>query len=524
MSTSVPGRFVRGEERLARLRFRAVSAMAVAVVSFSMMSVAAAADARFIGDLEADRDNWKNLIGISLVVEGRVSAVSRGTLRFVNSRLQVQLPPNAAPVGGKSYRIRGEMREGPVLPVFKAVSITLTPPDSEQLRVAQSRLKQNEPDGWLELADRFLPRALFYDDDALLREIEAVERTGIEASAAQSGNDPLVLNRLAGVAKERELNRLAAELTHRAARVEWERLKARLASDDRYAQTDVEILLDRVLRDLPGAAEAMAERRGPLETAYARDPKALFEKADDEQRQLLARLLVVEIVQGLTEARLDATASNADELASELEKRLPDRPDLAVALRVRGMEAAMAAVTTMTEKEVVDLAKRMRGLKREDDARRVILAWLESRRTSAEQRGAGALLTLAQDYERLAGDVESAVELYKQTLKADDRMIGAREALRGHGYEEVAGVWRKKQLPKPIAGRPAARAGEVEVGMSEEQVRGAFRTAPSKVNRIATFGEVTEIWVYADFGQVITLSRRGTDGEARVTDVAELDR
>lgn len=501
-----------------------VSIFAATVLS----SFAIADEARFIGDIEAEQKNWDRLIGIPLVIEGRVSAVSRGKLRLVGSRLQVQTPPSASPRGGQPYRIQGEFRKGDVLPEFIAVKIKEIPSDSDRMRVARSRLKQDDPSGWLELADLYGKRASYYDDDVLHREVAAVEEAGLRIRATQAGNDTVAIKAVASEARSRGLKRFAAELQHQAARAEWEAISQRLNAERMNgerndSQTDAELLLDQLLRDLPGANEPSSERREALESAYLRDANTLFAKADDEQRQLLARFFVVEIVSRILNLQLNETATNSDTVADEFLKRLPDRPDLAEAVRERGLVAAMKSVATMTEPELDAFVATLRADGAAGKADDAVDRWLKSRMQPALDRGPSALLDLADDYLRLQNNTAQAVEIYQEVLRIDSRVTAARDALTRLGYEEIAGQWRKKAAM--IAADPgiAVDLGEVRIGMSGGQVRGAFRTAPSSVVRIATFGEVTEIWVYRDFGQVVTLSRRGTDGEARVTDVADLE-
>lgn len=494
------------------------------IFAATMLSSSAIADeARFIGDLEAEQKNWDRLIGIPLVIEGRVSAVSRGKLRLVGSRLQVQTPPSASPRGGQPYRIQGEFRKGDVLPEFIAVKIKEIPSDSDRMRVARSRLKQDDSSGWLELADLYGKRASFYDDDGLRREVAAVEEEGLRIRATQAGDDAVAIKAVASEARSRGLIRFAAELQHQAARAEWEAISQRLSDERNDSQTDAELLLDQLLRDLPGANEPSSERREALESAYLRDPKMLFAKADDEQRRLLARFFVVEIVSRLLNFQLNETATNSDIVAGKFLKRLPDRPDLAEAVRERGLVAAMKSVATMTEPELDAFVATLRSNGAAGKADDAVDRWLKSRKQPALDRGPSALLDLADDYLRLQNNTTQAIEIYQEVLRIDSRVTAARDALARLGYEEIAGQWRKKAAMVAADPGVAVDLGEVRIGMSGGQVRGSFRTAPSSVVRIATFGEVTEIWVYRDFGQVVTLSRRGTDGEARVTDIADLE-
>ena len=502
-----------------------LSVLIAGIMLLVLSQLANAADGpRFIGDLEASPERWKALEGIPIEIEGRVSTVSRGELRMQGSRLPVRLPEDEHPRGGRTYKLRGEMRAVDGRTVFVARTISEFPSDEERLRLAESRLSGDKPNALLDLADEYLRRAKYYHDEKLEEQARRVAARGLSALAIEAGEDVEKLAAAAALATERGFDDVATATRHRSARIEWSDIKDRLANDTQRATTDAELLIDRLGRDLPGALEPLNDPREALASAYRRDPFGVYSRVDAEQRKMIARFLYSEIVEGVVTVRLLPGDSNADAIADELAKRLPDRPDLVAEYREKAIASAMDAIGNLSETDMLALVAR---LKKNDDSKRATKAldgWLDSRLETARQRGPQALFDVAQDYVRLKNDEDTAVELYQEALKIDDRLIGAERALSDLGYEKIAGKWRKRvRMPSAAATIPDIKLGEIREGMNDAQVRASLRTSPDSVVRIASFGEVTEIWVYNDFKRVVTLRRNAPDGEARVVEVADLE-
>lgn len=485
--------------------------------------VASADDPRFIGDLEASADRWKAMEGLAIEVEGRVSTVSRGEMRFQGSRLNVILPEDARPRGGSTYKVRGDMRPADGKTVFVARSIETYPSDLERLNVAEAKLKPNVSEGWLELADEFLQRAKFYKDDELKARATEVVDQGLKAAVAEASDDIAKLNEAAQLALDRGSEDVAALARHRVVRLQWSAIADRLDTDTDQAIVDANLLLDRLGRDLPGATEPMTEQREALVAAYGRDPFDAYSRVDAEQRRMIARILFAEILEATLAKRLLPNGSNADDIADELARRLPDRPDLEAAYREKAVASTMESIGNLAEADLLAFKKR---LEEAGDAKRgaaALDAWLKSRLEAARKRGPTFIFNVGKDYERLKNDEETAVALFQESLEVDSRLIEAVKAMESHGYEKVGGKWRKKMAKKAAALPEDVKLGEVREGMTDDQVRSSLRSAPDSVARIASFGLVTEVWIYRDFKRVVTLRRRSIDGEARVVEVGELD-
>lgn len=486
-------------------------------------NVCSADSPRFIGDLEEVSDEWQGLQGVPIEIEGRASTVSRGQMRLQGSRLSIILPDGARPRGGVSYKLRGEMRSREGKTVFMARSLDPFPSDEERLRVAESRLKPNESDGWFELADEFQKRAKYYKDDSLNKQAEQVLVRGLSAVVAEAGDDPRKLGLAAKQAAERGFEGVAAKARHRMARIDWKAIQGRLPNERERALTDIDLLLDRMGRDLPGSTVPMKEPREALASAYGRDPYGVYDRVDAEQRKMIARILYAEIVEAALATQLLPNESNADAIADQLAARLPDRPDLAAAYRARAISSAMASIGTMSENDLDAFVKRLQDGDQSKLADKAINAWLKSRLDAARKKGPTWIYDVGEDYIRLRNDEETAVALFQEALEVDSRLIAAERALKDRGFEKVAGKWRKKRVVKQDAPPPGVKVGEVRNGMTDSQVRGSLRTAPDRVARIASFGEVTEVWIYEDFNRVITFKRRTNDQAARVVEVGEIN-
>ena len=482
-------------------------------------STAVADEPRFIGEFEAlGRDGWKPLVGRFLVLEGRYSSASRGQMRFTGSSLQVALPAGMRPRRGQSVRVRGQLRDDNGRPLLRASSLESIPDAAERLSLARGRLRTDAPDDWLELADQFRKPAEFYEDAALLREVREIERLGLEALVRAAGTDADLIREASEEAERRGFDAVLSLLSHETLRREWDGLREDLPGPEALEQ--VPLFLDRVTRDLPGAADAGIERRVALEEAYARDPRGTFDRADPEQRLALGRTFYAEVAEAYAAARLRPDGANADRLADELAERLPERPDVAAAYRERAVASALENLEALTEGEAVELAAR---LKREADPRAgsVLPDWLATQRPAAESRGPAALLQLGLDYERLVRDEETAAGLFQRAYEIDNRMTAAASALIERGYELVGGRWRLKIKPAPVR-RDGKTVTEVSVGMSGEEALSVLRTIPEETLRMASVGRVTEVWIYRELGLVLTLHRSPVTGVAIVRRVSEL--
>ena len=491
-----------------------------ALLLLLLTGVAAADEPRFIGDFEAlDRDEWRRLVGRSLVLEGRYSTASRGEMRFSGSSLRVTLPTGVRPRRGEAVRVRGRLDEENGRPVLRASKLESIPDIASRLTVERSRLRSDESDGWLELADRYKSRAAFYDDASLAAEVREIELRGLEALSREADGDAKKLAAVAAEAKRRGFPDVLSSLAHEALRRQWAELLPKVQSGE-AAPGAVELFLDRATRDLPGAGEPEEQRRPALEAAYDRDPGGAFDRADAEQRWGLARSFYAGVVADWMAARLRPDGANADDLAEEIARILPDRPELAAEYRERAVATALENLSTMTEAEATALSSR---LKAAADARAgsVLPDWLAAQRAGAESRGPAALVKLAEDYERLVRDEETAAGLLRRAHEIDPRLASAERALVARGWELVGGQWRKKRQLMP---KPAAAGGETEVrkGMSQEEALAVLRTLPEETLRMASVGRVTEVWIYRDLSLVVTLHRNPVSGQAVVHRVSEL--
>ena len=492
---------------------------AVALAAALLALPATAAETLFIGEFEALGRDWVTQVDRALTVEGRLSTFGGGRMRFAGSSLSVELPKSTRrPSTTDRVRVSGllkSQRGQPVLEAFRFEAL----PDTETWVIEQeAAVEENAAEGWFAAADAVRTRGRYYDDPSLLEAAAEMDAKGLTSLGLEAGSDPDKLLAAAARAEERELPRVEWQpLLHQSAVRRWEQVEPPLedATPETLpaAREAALALAEQIRRDLPGATKPSPEplTEADLEEAarYRRLPDRTYREADPEERPRLHRFLLAQLLITLAEAELAVDEDRGDELAARLERDLPERPDVADRFRERGLDVLLENLPSLSEAEVLAVGKRLRERRGEEAERTALVAWLASRRESARLDGAGALFRLADDTERLTGDVETAAELAQEALAADPRYAAAVDWLGDRGYEQVAGRWRKKadKVPKPRA-RPGAVA-RLEVGLTAEEVTELLRFEPDAKVRMATFGRITEYWTYEGLGRTLTIERIG---------------
>ncbi|WZO96904.1 hypothetical protein EP7_003911 [Isosphaeraceae bacterium EP7] len=413
-------------------------------------------------------------------------------------RLPRRLRPAQQP-NVKTIRLNGTLGHEGGRWTIDVLSWEGLPSEIERIDKAVGALPPGDFEGrvrWGQWAER---RGLAYHDDALVgrgREL-AIEALRIEAEQPAS-DKPARWLALARSAKERGIEEPEpSSLAHRAFRDLLERAKSAEA---------VAPLPDRIAEFLPSSREPRPDALTAWDALYRRDPEKAYRSASLEARRLLDRRLMADALQRGFELSLKENPSEGLKLADRADEKLPDRPDVAAGLRLKGIDSISNELGTLRQEEVQSLANRLRvDLKDPDRARKLLKDWLDERRShrlgSSDSEGRTLLASL---YESMLGDRKTASDLLHEAASIDPESKTVADAFRRLGYLKVDGRWtttrgadgRSEKLPS-TPGSPADGPGDlIARGMTRSQVMTKLGGKPDRVVRNATQGQVLEQWIY----------------------------
>lgn len=494
-----------------------------------LLPLRATAETLSVPELLARRAAWEELAqkGEQLRVEGRVESASGRLLRLRKLPLPFRPAEDVLaelPETGMQVEVTGRLgRRGDGL-VFLVTELKNIPDDAEVYALKESALDAGDPADWYGLADWAADRGGFYEDRFLLAKAAEARRKGLALERQTASGDPAALAGLAKKADGFGLGELRQELTHESLRVRWDSLRQK-------ADTDLGSLIEEAKAGLPVAEKPLASWPTDLAARYAAEPLATYNRAGGDERPALDRLFFAEVQLAAIERFADPEGANGELVAARIEAVLPERADLAEHHREREIDYRLKRIETATRSEALDLAKRLEGRGRADEAKRALAAWLAAREAALRKDGPAGLVVVAEDYSDVLGDKATAARLLVEALKENPKSQEIADKLRGLGYVRVDGVWITKEEAETRPVDPitlAMREGRVTVGMSPEQVRKTLG-APDRVARAASVSQVHEAWLYGQAGRgglaihFLRYSARGPE-EGRVVGVASLAR
>lgn len=471
----------------------------------------------------------------SLTVEGRLAFRAGSKLRMRGCVLEFvpekgdELP--AIPAGTKNLEIEGHFatREADGDVVFVVESMGNRTDDMSTFRNRRAALQVTSPDEWYELAEWALERGEFYDDEDLLAEAFKARGSGLAAERrGLAADDAEGLLALADKAERLEFSdRLVAQYRHEAWRLRWRQrhTPAEPATADQLAEFAIQLA-----EALPGtdAKPRLPEEKKSAETirSYIRNPTTTYERAANDVRPRLHRAFFAEVELTRLLATLDPKLENEEAVAKSIDDDIPEHAAVAVELRGRSLDRKIAGVASMTRTEMTALADRLKKAGEEDRARELLRDWLAAKEETLRRDGADGLIQAANYYEALDNDERKVAQLLIEAHGLDDESPEIATRLEKLGYSLRNGEWVAndgRPIRDPAA--PVAQAGGVRIDMSPEQVVAVLGEPRSK-SRIATAGQISEVWVYGArnaSGFAIHFLRRSRDRETdgRVVKVSE---
>ena len=446
-------------------------------------------------------------------------------------RLRQQHPQTPA------ARVQGVLRREGDRFVVDVSGLDMMPSDIDRLNHALATVSRMDIDtrsAWVRWAES---RARAFGDQALLRRVREVEADVIRAESERPPRDrdaSAFFLELADRARQRQVAEPEpSALAHRGFRVALAK-----------ANTGVELaaLIGRIeaffplckVPPAPGAETELERWNAP----YANDPVAAYRAASPAARVGLDHRLWADATQKRLERQAAEDPRAMIALAEQAANLLPDRPDLATSMLVKGAGADAKNISALKKDEVEALARLYSDrLKQPEKARELYRAWLDDQRSHRlSPRDAEGRLALANQYETLLKDPATAVRLLREAWAIDPRSREIADAFRRHGYRKVGDDWVEPS-PANEAGPGQARndppknalglAVEVDgrggdgaslLGSTPDQVRSHLGGKPNHRSWCASQGQVTEQWVYIGTrsNQYVTFVRKAGDTHPRV--------
>ncbi|WP_437225069.1 hypothetical protein SH661x_003903 [Planctomicrobium sp. SH661] len=486
----------------------------------------ASAEVRSIQDFMVFKDKWGDFVLTEYVwqLEGRYGLISDGNLTFTNCPLPFRITPEQANARGNSgvVEVTGKIIQGEKGLVFQVEKLVPRPRDTERVKTLRFGIDSEKASQWHSVAEWARGRGTFYNDKELLNAAHDLDRNGILTELRQlQPTDEAGFAALMVKARDKKMDaELLQQMMHDSLQARYLNVRAKKFSDAQFRDLQLQ-----VQNELPGAATPLAEMPTELNTRYFEDPKSVFAAAPPEQRQVLARLFVVELLSQriLNVARPDG--SNAFEIMDRLQSEVPERRDLIEKYRELAIAWGQQKVDVFTRAQLDEFTNRLEKLGQKELSEAVKRKWLTARDPFYRQDGARGLADLAQQWMSLLKDEPAAAALYIDALKENPQYTPATEWLTAHGYRQVGETWllEAEVAAMPLSPREQAiREGRVETGMTASQVQAALGTVPSSVTRLASRNQVTEWWTYREAGVVIQLVKVTRAPESTVTRVEKL--
>lgn len=475
-----------------------------------------------VQELQANRTKF---LGRATTVEGRLTSFGKNLIRLrkcdIPFRTSEQIP--TVPGLPKFLELTGQLTLEEGRYVFNVASYKELDSDLDIFEERRKGIREKKPSSWYQLADWAHSRGKFYNDTPLLEKAESAYLKGVEIERGETPADRgQHLLKLAAKAKGFELpESLRLSLVHEACYEYMQQAAKQTKSEE------LEELAGTLDRLLPDCQTPLKGDHSKLLASYRRDPVGVYDKAAEEDRLVIHRMLYADIVRRSIETKLAADGSNGFEVAELLDDRVPEFHDVAEKLRDQTLAKRATEVQQRTRSEVLKLAADYRARKQEAPARQVIESWLTLRQRKLEPDDIEATIYLAEDYRTLLQSHDAANRLLLAAAKRRPESTELQERLQRAGFRQKDGVWLSA---KELTGRAedpaerAAREGRIEPGMTGSMVRRSLGE-PRSIGRAASNGQISEVWSYGQGGQMrltIQLSKRPQQQELRVLDVNQI--
>jgi len=478
-----------------------IAAFAVVIQVLGSASGLSAVISLGVPDFVAARDKWSGFATSrqALTLRGRAASVSKLSIRFEGCDLRFRFAKGfrlrKRPANAKNVEVDGVLVRNEGRLTFFVVQMRERPSDLETFRQRLGALRADQPAGWYVLGSWAAKRAEFYHDKELASRAQETYLIGIRAARKRlPPNQPRALLALAARIAEYKLpDSLRLEYVHEAYQMLY---RARLHANPK--QPHLKDLAEQLAGALPGGQIPLSAPQPKLAQAYWKNPTGIYQAADKKRRTVLHRLFYKRLLLTTVLQRARADGSNGRQIAETIDRDLPEEHALAEMWREKQLVYDLARVGQATKNEAVDLARRFRKRGQPARARSALEGWLAARTKQLDDKDPKDYVSVARDYSDLVHDERTAAALLIRAdkLRPGDKQVA--KELQRLGYGRRNGTWFSRQeLTASTDARlqRAMRDGRVVAGMTAKQVRSTLGR-PTSITRIATSGEVVEIWVY----------------------------
>jgi hypothetical protein len=174
---------------------------------------------------------------------------------------------------------------------------------------------------------------------------------------------------------------------------------------------------------------------------------------------------------------------------------------------------------------MVALLSQLEPLNQPDFLEQLKRRWMTETENQIDPSNTIAWVELGDNYAEFLNDMPAAIRCYKRAYKLSPDTQVISDWLTDQGQQLHKGEWYAKGEAPAEPGDPltaAIRAGVVQPGMNEDQVKLALGVEPTHRTRIATSGHVQEWWLFEDHGLSVQFTRRRRPEPALVTRVMRL--
>jgi len=495
-------------------------------ILFLASSKLARAEVRSIQDFMTFQEKWETFVLTEYVwqLEGRYASVNDGTLTFTNCPLPFRISSNMA--NNRSVtgvvEVTGKIVKEEKGLAFQVDKLVSRPRDIDRLKSMRFGVDIQKPQDWYQLADWARERGGFYKDRELIAAAVDLDRNGVLSELRQlKAEDEQGFTTLIQKARQKQLDEsLLQQLVHDQLQSRFLNLRNREFSDNAYRDLQLKIQKE-LLRDFKPLTAFPAE----LNARYFADPKEVYTAASSEERQVLARLFLIEILTQRIQHSAPADGSQGFEIADRFRAEIPERKDLAEKNEEAAVIWRMNRIKTSTRTQLDALTTRLEQHGQTELSVEAKQKWLAARETVFRQDGARGLSDLAQLWLSLLKDETKAASLFMEAWRENPQYTPAMDWLTSHGYRLVGQAWLTEAEISAMPEDPlekAIREGRIEVGMTAQQVQAAMGIVPTFVNRSASRKQISEWWIYQDAGIVIYLVKQTRDRAATVVSVEKL--
>lgn len=514
--------------------FQAVAFYLMLAAGFVVDCGPVAAESFSVRQFVAAKDKWPKFINQSteLTLNGRFAG--RIARQFRLSKLPMMITPERTTAlpsdvdAGERVTITGRLRKVGTRYQFDASRIALGANDSVRLKREIQNLPEGSFDAAYALANRYQQTADFYEDEILKTQIQSLRSTTFQKQRSASAKNFQQLKALVQTAKELGLD----EDTQQNIRFES---IIQMSKQKGVATADV---VKRIKAELPGWDDSSQYLSADQRQAFQKDPVTTYEGLVAEQRPAFHRLLyrsvrLPDIVKGLSK-----DGSNGDDVASALQKELPEEAASIQDANRQYVAFRLAAVPKLTRPQLSKLEELLVSLNRKKDFDQALDEWLKAQEKRLNNQQLDGLIETANQY-------LFAFERWKNAKHGDKGTMYMKRAwaiASGAAPEEAAIIetrleslgWVRLRnewmTTEDVAALPdsdmdlATKQGRVVEGMKVAQVI-AILGGPDRKIRVASKGKVQEVWVFGGSGTsgiTVHLSRRSFDSQtsAVVTKVA----